>query len=170
MGPAALLIVLAAAVAVAQALDPSLLWGTFRPQIYFGLRTSMPRSILSGLLWFEPSSPKGLVSARHDCSDDHNMNGYGWKYHDGRTFGVQEIKDVEFNYLIETSWLKTGNGSWAARIKGSVLDSREWLPNHFFTCEGIRLNFVSLRRPAYRKTSCYLAHLLFLTRGRKGVL
>lgn len=116
---------LVALTAFAQALDPSLLWGTYRPQIYFGLRTALPRSILSGLLWFDPSSPQGLANARHECSDDHKLAGYAWKYHDGRTFGIQEVKDIQTNYLIETSWLKTGNGSWAARVKGSVIDPSE---------------------------------------------
>jgi hypothetical protein len=113
--------------------DPSLTWGTYRPQIYFGIRSALPHSLLSGLLWFTPQRYESFVQARHDCDDGDKIKGYGWKYHDGRSFAIQEIQDVENNYVIETSWLKTGHesskgtkghsGSWAVRIKGTVIDS-----------------------------------------------
>ncbi|UZJ51923.1 hypothetical protein CBS101457_001243 [Exobasidium rhododendri] len=113
--------------------DPSLIWGTYRPQIYFGIRSALPESFLSGLIWFSPQRFDTFLQARHDCNEGDKIEGYGYKYHDGRSFAVQEIKDVENNYMIETSWLKTGHeaserskgssGSWAARIKGSVIDA-----------------------------------------------
>lgn len=30
----------------------SLLWGTFRPNLYFGLRPQIPQSLMTGLMWF----------------------------------------------------------------------------------------------------------------------
>ncbi|KAL9936545.1 hypothetical protein V8E36_004613 [Tilletia maclaganii] len=117
----------------AAASNSSLLWGTYRPQIYFGLRPRLPQSILTGLIWFGLSDYRqALQRVRHECSDQDGMSGYRWLYHDGRTFGVQTIDDVENNIRIETSFLKTGHhdgrdglvdgGNWAARIKGTVLD------------------------------------------------
>jgi mannosyl-oligosaccharide glucosidase len=115
--------------------DPSLIWGTYRPQIYFGVRSALPESLLSGLLWFSPLKSDLFSQTRHECNEGDKLKGYGWKYHDGRSFAVQEINDVESNYIVETSWIKTGHeasdetkghaGSWAVRIKGRVIDSSE---------------------------------------------
>ena len=30
----------------------SLLWGTWRPGLYFGLRPRLPHSLMTGLMWF----------------------------------------------------------------------------------------------------------------------
>jgi hypothetical protein len=32
--------------------DQSLLWGTYRPNLYFGLRPRLPQSLMSGLMWW----------------------------------------------------------------------------------------------------------------------
>ncbi|CAD6885827.1 unnamed protein product [Tilletia controversa] len=115
------------------AANSSLHWGTYRPQIYFGMRPRAPKSIITGLIWSGLSDYKQAISrVRHECSDQDGMSGYRWNYHDGRTFGIQTIDDVENNVRIETSFLKTGHhhgkegkvdgGNWAARIKGSILD------------------------------------------------
>lgn len=107
--------------------DASLLWGTYRPQIYFGLRPRLPESLLTGLAWFGLQDYSDFQHIRHQCSDQDGMKGFTWKYHDGRQFGIQEINDNENNYRIETSFLKvdTANkngGSWGARISGFVMD------------------------------------------------
>ena len=107
--------------------DASLLWGSYRPQIYFGLRPRLPDSLLTGLAWFGVQSYNGFQRIRHQCSDQDGMKGFTWKYHDGREFGIQEINDNENNYRLETSFLKvdTSNqngGSWGARISGTVMD------------------------------------------------
>ena len=31
--------------------DSSLFWGTFRPNLYFGLRPSVPNTLMTGLMW-----------------------------------------------------------------------------------------------------------------------
>lgn len=31
--------------------DSSLLWGTYRPNLYFGLRPRLPQSLMTGLMW-----------------------------------------------------------------------------------------------------------------------
>lgn len=110
--------------------DASLLWGSYRPQIYFGLRPRLPDSLLTGLAWFGLQDYNGFQRIRHQCSDQDGMESFTWKYHDGREFGIQEINDNQNNYRIETSFLKvdTANkngGSWAARVSGTVMDPRQ---------------------------------------------
>lgn len=114
-------------IAAQQLAASSLLWGTYRPQIYFGMRPRLPNSLLTGLAWVGLQDYSGLQNIRHQCSDQDGMRGYTWKYHDGRDFGVQEINDNRNNYRLETSFLKvdTANpdgGSWGARISGTVID------------------------------------------------
>ncbi|CAG8689536.1 1504_t:CDS:1, partial [Gigaspora rosea] len=35
-----------------RASNESLLWGTYRPNLYFGTRPRLPESLMSGLMWF----------------------------------------------------------------------------------------------------------------------
>ena len=37
---------------VLAASNESLLWGTYRPNLYFGTRPRLPESLLTGLMWF----------------------------------------------------------------------------------------------------------------------
>lgn len=32
--------------------DKTLLWGPYRPNLYFGLRPRIPNSLMTGLMWF----------------------------------------------------------------------------------------------------------------------
>lgn len=52
----------------------SLLWGTFRPNLYFGMRARLPHSVLTGLMWYgahdyqslsRTSPPADRAHARH---------------------------------------------------------------------------------------------------------
>lgn len=111
--------------------SPSLLWGTYRPQIYFGLRARVPNSLLTGLAWYNPQSYAGLSNLRHECDDADRLKGVDYTYHDGRSFAEQIIIDSENNYRLKTSWFKPLDGetqvgtSWAARIEGEVLNKGE---------------------------------------------
>lgn len=56
-------------------------------------------------------------SIRHWCDQSDGLK-YGWTYHDGETFGVEQITDD--NLQLNIQWLKqiSGNhgGDWTARI------------------------------------------------------
>lgn len=96
------------------------LWGSYRPQVYFGLRPRLPRSIVAGLMWLEhyPSNRRD-VSVRHLCRHEDGLVKYGWTHHDGHSFGIQEI--VERAYTIQTAFIKgsgKNGGSWTAKISG----------------------------------------------------
>lgn len=39
----------------------SLLWGAYRPNLYFGLRPRIPQSLMTGLLWFGTQDYQSLT-------------------------------------------------------------------------------------------------------------
>lgn len=69
--------------------NDSLLWGSYRPAVYFGLRTRTFPSAMFGIFWHGAS----LDKARHQCSESDPVVRYGWEEHDGRTYGKQRIVD-----------------------------------------------------------------------------
>lgn len=40
--------------------NSSLLWGTYRPNLYFGTRPRLPESIMTGLMWFDANDLQGF--------------------------------------------------------------------------------------------------------------
>lgn len=44
------------------AADQSLLWGTYRPGLYFGLKPRLPNSLMTGLMWYGASDYKAYES------------------------------------------------------------------------------------------------------------
>jgi len=146
-----LLITLAAAVVSepVHETDQSLLWGPYRPNLYFGIRPRLPQSLMTGLMWFSTLNYQSVQSAfailtrsrgtlvlivafqgsRHACEQDDKLDSYTWTQYDPREGGVQEIKDSENNVKITTEFLKVpggkNGGSWAARIKGEPMDACE---------------------------------------------
>ncbi|GAU97167.1 hypothetical protein RvY_08513 [Ramazzottius varieornatus] len=92
----------------------SLLWGTYRSGLYFGVRSRTPDSLEMGLMWFPYSG--GKLNIRHLCDQNDRLR-YGWLDHDGRSFGYQEILDDFAN--ISTSFVKRFSeqtNDWVARI------------------------------------------------------
>ena len=43
-----------------QAANASLLWGTYRPNLYFGTRPRLPESVMTGMMWFDASHLQGF--------------------------------------------------------------------------------------------------------------
>lgn len=43
--------------------DQSLFWGTYRPNLYFGLRPRVPNSLMTGLMWHGLNDYQSLMSA-----------------------------------------------------------------------------------------------------------
>lgn len=101
--------------------NPQMYWGTYRANLYFGMKTRSPRSPVVGLMWFEelPGNKKRpQPNIRHWCKPNDNVLRYGWKKHDGKNFGIQEIVDT--NFKLTTSFIKHHNtlsgGDWSWRI------------------------------------------------------
>ena len=122
----------------------SLLWGPYRPNLYFGLRPRLPQSLMTGLMWFgthEFSSIGRKFSSklpeitwvitssketRHACDQGDGLDSYTWTEYDPRDGGVQVLKDSKNNVKITTEFLKVpggkNGGSWAARVKGQPMN------------------------------------------------
>ncbi|XP_063781783.1 mannosyl-oligosaccharide glucosidase [Pseudophryne corroboree] len=103
------------------AVSPDLFWGSYRPQVYFGMKTRSPRSVVTGLMWLSQS---GSPSLRHTCEQGDGLARYGWLMHDGVNFGVQEIRDK--GYTLSTEFVKRPGGQhggeWSWRISGTPED------------------------------------------------
>jgi mannosyl-oligosaccharide glucosidase len=101
----------------APAANPEKFWGTYRSNLYFGLKTRSPTSPVVGLMWLEQAAmmPPPI---RHWCSQDDRLARYGWLKHDGINFGIQNIEEQHFN--VTTSFVKQPGGEhggdWTARI------------------------------------------------------
>eukprot|EP00249_Psilotum_nudum_P013497 c24364_g2_i3 orf=369-2918(-) len=102
-----------------------LFWGTYRPNLYLGIRSRTPKSLLAGLMWLGFNN--GVYSLRHTCENSDNLSKYGWLRHDGLAYGRQEI--IDQNVSIQTSFVKKRDpssgygGDWALRL--SVQNTRK---------------------------------------------
>ncbi|XP_072112947.1 mannosyl-oligosaccharide glucosidase [Mobula birostris] len=97
-------------------LSPEKYWGSYRPQVYFGMKTRSQKSIVTGLMWLQQF--KAEVNLRHTCEQGDRLPSYGWLMHDGINFGVQEIKENDF--ILTTEFVKRlggqHGGDWTWRI------------------------------------------------------
>ena len=46
--------------------NESLLWGPYRPNLYFGVRPRIPRSLMTGLLWAKVDSFQGVQNSGYN--------------------------------------------------------------------------------------------------------
>lgn len=126
------LLLLHALIALAQetaaSTNDSLLWGPYRPNLYFGIRPRIPNSLSTGLLWGRVEDYNNVQNRiRYTCEQNEGMGGYGWDVFDPRTGGVQTIKDMENGIDLQTSFVKfdQGRGGWGARVEGTVREDAE---------------------------------------------
>ena len=104
--------------------NDSLLWGPYRPNLYFGVRPRLPNSLTTGLLWANTENyAAAQQSFRHTCEQNEGMAGYGWQEYDARNGGRQVIRDTGNKIDLTIDFVKVPGGqhggSWAARIKGT---------------------------------------------------
>lgn len=96
----------------------SLYWGTYRPQVYFGVRARTPQSLVAGLMWLGVKNERYFM--RHVCQDSDELKQYGWTSHNGRDYGHQVLSEQAMT--LTTSFLKSKDhgsgygGDWAVRI------------------------------------------------------
>ncbi|KAF2640687.1 glycoside hydrolase [Massarina eburnea CBS 473.64] len=107
---------------IEKASNESLLWGPYRPNLYFGVRPRIPKSLMGGLLWTRVEDHTVQNTFRHTC-EQHELDGYGWDEYDVRSGGRQTIHDPVNHIDITTEFIKfpggQHGGSWGARIKGT---------------------------------------------------
>lgn len=108
-----------------KATNESLLWGPYRPNLYFGVRPRQPSSLIAGLMWGKVEDYNQIqTSVRYTCEQGDDMQGYGWDAYDPRTGGVQTMHDKGNGIDLETSFVKLDQG-WGARIKGTVREDAD---------------------------------------------
>ncbi|CAI2190994.1 5523_t:CDS:10, partial [Funneliformis geosporum] len=114
---------------VLAASNQSLLWGTYRPNLYFGTKPRLPESLLTGLMWFGIEHMSSFKHIRHACDQEDELDEYSFKKHDGRNFAIQTLSDSKNNVKLKTELLKIpgGNhgGEWAIRISGNPINDKE---------------------------------------------
>ncbi|KAF2728346.1 glycoside hydrolase [Polyplosphaeria fusca] len=108
---------------IEKASNESLLWGPYRPNLYFGVRPRIPKSLMGGLMWTRVEDYASVqTNFRHTC-EQHELDGYGWDEYDVRSGGRQTIHDPANRIDITTEFIKfpggAHGGSWGARIKGT---------------------------------------------------
>lgn len=101
------------------AVSPEKFWGSYRPQVYFGMKTRSPKSLVTGLMWMQQREME--VRLRHTCEQGDRLPSYGWLMHDGLNFGIQEVQD--FGFALRTAFVKRvggqHGGDWSWRITGT---------------------------------------------------
>lgn len=108
--------------------NSSLLWGPYKPNLYFGLRPRLPKSLTTALLWSRVEDFTSVQNnVRYTCEQHEGMAGYGWDVYDPRTGGVQTVRDRGNGVDVETSFAKLGpdgKAGWAARVRGTPREDR----------------------------------------------
>ena len=97
--------------------NASLLWGTYRPAFYFGVKSrTVPDALVGGLMWSRDggggADGGGAATAldrdavRHGCHEGNGVEAFGWTQHDGRAFGTQTVRDEKHRLALETTFVK----------------------------------------------------------------
>ncbi|XP_077992555.1 mannosyl-oligosaccharide glucosidase-like [Glandiceps talaboti] len=102
--------------------SPERFWGSYRPGVYFGMKTRSPQSLVTGLMWFTQFTRDRTLPLRHTCEQSDQLPRYGWLRHDGVNFGVQEI--IDKNFTLRTEFVKSPGGKhggdWTVRVSGKA--------------------------------------------------
>eukprot|EP00873_Tetraselmis_striata_P019438 jgi/Tetstr1/439702/TSEL_028121.t1 len=120
--------------------EQRMLWGSYRPGYYFGMRTRRPAGLLAGLMWWDPQRPDFFHNIRHEAQERDGLAKFGWLQHDGASYGHQELLDMDYN--ITTTMVKRAEGGegagaggdWAVRVSCSRLEGAD-PPNGVYLAE-----------------------------------
>ncbi|RJE25152.1 mannosyl-oligosaccharide glucosidase [Aspergillus sclerotialis] len=107
----------------ARANNESLLWGPYKPNLYFGVQPRIPNSLSAGLMWAKVEDYASVQqNFRHTCEQNEGMAGYGWDEYDIRRGGRETIHDAGNTLDLTIDFIKVPGGqhggSWGARVKG----------------------------------------------------
>lgn len=115
--------------------DMKRFWGTYRPQVYFGMKTLSENSLVTGLMWLQQHVRHSKdLPLRHSCEQDDNLSRYGWIAHDGLNFGIQDIMEKKFNLRTEFVRRPGGDhgGDWTWRISAKAFNENVTLSLFFY--------------------------------------
>ncbi|KAJ1976212.1 Processing alpha glucosidase I [Dimargaris verticillata] len=109
-----------------QELDQSLQWGTYRPNLYVGMRPRLPHSLLTGLMWYGLNDLESFNNIRHTCEMGDGMRGYGYTQHDGRNYAHQVVNDARNRLVLASDFIKTADGAgWQLRVTGTAMPNSD---------------------------------------------
>lgn len=100
----------------------SLRWGTYRPNVYLGVRGSWPDSPLFGWMWGSASPPASqqILELRHDAQESDHLKKYGWMEHNGQDYGKHEIIDEKVGVNITNVFIASNETNhkqkWNMRV------------------------------------------------------
>lgn len=78
-------------------------WGSYRPYVYFGMKTThTPFSLSTGLMWHGLAGPGAGI--RHETAQG-ELARFEWTEHDGRGFGVERLTDAQQGVDITASFV-----------------------------------------------------------------
>ncbi|KAL7411430.1 glycoside hydrolase, partial [Mrakia frigida] len=99
-----------------------LLWSTYAPQLYFGIKPRLPKSLTSGLLWFGLNDWEGLQRIHHTTSSspphESGLESYTYTSHIPRVGNTQRLLDSRNKLRVDTSFVNLNDGKdWGARVE-----------------------------------------------------
>jgi len=81
------------------------IWGSYRPNIYFGMKTrTVPLSLVTGILWGSNNDINVNRNLRHDTSQD-ELEKFHWLRHNGKSYGIEEMIDNKYNVKLTGTFL-----------------------------------------------------------------
>lgn len=107
--------------------DEAPLWGTYKSNLFFALRTRVPEPTVVGLMWARSADWQLANELRHECTED-AMGHYTWLEHDGRSFGVEQLVDRKHSVRLTISFVRTardGNATQSdvrVRVQADALE------------------------------------------------
>lgn len=103
-------------------------WGSYRPDIYFGLKTkTITESLATGIFW----NSDNILKFRHSTNDV-DLSKLYWKRHNGRNYGEEILNDAENDLSISASFIVNEGSnmkndflksSWIQRLKLSSISN-----------------------------------------------
>lgn len=78
------------------------LWGSYRPGIYFGMKTRSPIALSTGILWVGSNTRRNGL--RHDTNQD-ELTQFEWIVHDGKHYGRQTLTDESYKMELSTTFI-----------------------------------------------------------------
>ena len=77
------------------------IWGSFRPGLYFGMKSRYSKeSVSTGLMWAPSASGRGF---RHQTNQDELM--FEWLKHDGTNYGIESMIDAEYGLHLNATFI-----------------------------------------------------------------
>eukprot|EP00871_Galdieria_phlegrea_P004110 jgi/Galph1/46/GphlegSOOS_G4773.1 len=100
------------------------LWGTYRPQAYFGMRAKIPNSLQFGFIWYVASVEDDFEKLRNYVSDGSDgVSSFGWPIHNGRDYGYETIEEANNGFRLHFEWIKEEGLGIGIRVRGEALSS-----------------------------------------------